>query len=43
MLEERRVESEGRHGSVDGDRCVETLLVGHDIMVDMQINRIGLN
>ena len=42
MLEKRRAESERRYGSATRDKCAETLLVGHDLIVIKQINRDGL-
>ena len=41
MLGKVRVELEGSHGAATGDRCAETLLVGHDLVVMHRLMEMG--
>ena len=37
----KEVESERSHGTAAGDRCAETLLVGHDLVVMHRLMEMG--
>ena len=41
MLGGRRDDSERSHGAATGDRCAETLLVGHDLVVMHRLMEMG--